>query len=62
MTTTFYVPPERILGKHVFFPEEEARHLVRVLRHRSGDEVVVVDGEGRRYRVQLEGGTRGRGP
>lgn len=54
MTTTFYVPPERITGDRLKLPEEEARHASKVLRAVSGDVVVVVDGEGGWYRVQLD--------
>ncbi len=34
-------------------PEQEAAHCVRVLRHVPGDEIVVVDGKGWRYRCRL---------
>ena len=33
---------------------EESAHLVRVLRHRVGDEVAVIDGRGTLYRCALE--------
>ena len=32
---------------------EESAHLVRVLRHRAGDEVHIIDGEGTMYRCRL---------
>ncbi len=35
-------------------PPSETRHAVRALRHRPGDEVVVVDGRGGWHRVRLE--------
>lgn len=54
MTTIFYVPPEQIIGDRLRLPEEEARHASKVLRAVSGDVVVVVDGEGGWYRVQLD--------
>jgi 16S rRNA (uracil1498-N3)-methyltransferase len=53
MTTTFYAPPDRFSGTRIELPEDEARHAVRVLRHRAGDEIVVVDGAGGRFRVRL---------
>ena len=35
----FYVPPSGFLAEEiVLFPEEEARHILRVVRLRSGDE------------------------
>ena len=33
---------------------DESAHLVRVLRHRSGDEISVIDGRGTLYRCALE--------
>lgn len=53
MTTTFYAPPSHIENSRVVLPDDEARHAVRVLRHGPGDEIVVVDGAGGRYRVRL---------
>jgi 16S rRNA (uracil1498-N3)-methyltransferase len=53
VTTTFYVPPSHIQNDRVVLPDDEARHAVRVLRHAPGDEIVVVDGAGGRYRVRL---------
>ena len=40
----FYTPDVR--GGYAYFEEEEARHIVQVLRHRVGDELHFVDGEG----------------
>lgn len=54
MTTTFYAPASSIRGERVVLPAEEARHAVRVLRKRAGDEVVVVDGAGGWHRVRLD--------
>lgn len=34
-------------------PEEESGHCVRVLRHRAGDEISVIDGKGCLYRCRL---------
>jgi 16S rRNA (uracil1498-N3)-methyltransferase len=53
MTTLFFAPPEKFDGRSVELPEEEARHIVRVLRCGAGDEIEVVDGEGGRHRVRL---------
>ncbi|MBR1926203.1 MAG: 16S rRNA (uracil(1498)-N(3))-methyltransferase [Bacteroidales bacterium] len=41
-------------GNLVFLGEEESAHCVRVLRHRSGDEITVVDGEGTMMRCRLK--------
>jgi len=54
VTTSYYVPPENIRGNTLVLPDEEAHHAIRVLRAKAGDEIVVVDGEGGWYRVQLE--------
>jgi len=53
MTTTFYAPPSSIRGGHVVLPEAEARHAAASLRKTTGDEIVVVDGEGGWHRVRL---------
>ena len=38
----------------VYLPEGESAHCVRVLRHRAGEEITVVDGSGNMYRCRLE--------
>jgi 16S rRNA (uracil1498-N3)-methyltransferase len=54
MTTHFYVAPESIHGPRMALPEAEARHAVRVLRMKVGDELIAVDGEGGWYRIELD--------
>ncbi len=54
MTTAFYAPPSCMHGERVILPDDEARHAVRVLRKRPGDEVIVVDGAGGWHRVRLD--------
>lgn len=54
MTTSFYAPSTAFHGGRVVLPEDEAAHAVRVLRHRPGDEIVVVDGAGGWHRVRLD--------
>lgn len=54
VTTTFFAPPRAVHGRRLVLPPDEARHATRVLRHRPGDEIAVVDGEGRRHRVRLD--------
>ena len=41
-------------GSRVRLDPEESAHLVRVLRHRAGDEISVIDGCGTLYRCALE--------
>jgi len=54
MKNTFYSAPESISDGTVQFGEDEAHHAVRVLRVRTGDEAVVVDGKGNSYAVTLK--------
>ena len=47
-----FYPPEIKNGVCVL-PEEESAHCVRVLRHREGDEIFVIDGLGTLYTCRL---------
>ncbi len=49
----FYVPPEYFVSGQLQFPEEEARHIIKVLRKRVSDVVQVTDGMGNRMEVRL---------
>lgn len=51
---TFFAPPDAIAGDMIVLPSDEAYHAVRVLRLNTGEEVAVVDGQGRWYRVVVE--------
>ena len=42
-----------IRGDVCFLDQEESGHCVRVLRHRSGDHICVIDGEGTFYDCTL---------
>lgn len=42
-----------ISGSTVRLSQEESQHCVRVLRHRAGDEIDVIDGEGTLYHCRL---------
>lgn len=53
----FYVLPENVGEKRVSIRGEEARHISRVLRHKTGDRIWVVDGVGLEYEIELEGVT-----
>lgn len=35
-------------------PEEEARHLIKVLRHQSGDRIILTDGSGKFFKAIIE--------
>lgn len=49
-TRFFYVPNAMTTGE---LPEEEAMHALRVLRLKSGDEMMLTDGEGNFYRAEI---------
>ena len=61
MSATFFTPSSAFRSRHtVQLPADEARHALRVLRKREGDEICLVDGEGGWYRARLESGGRAR--
>ncbi len=43
----------QIVGDLIWLDQEESGHCVRVLRHRTGDEVSVIDGRGNLYTCRL---------
>ncbi|WP_462318780.1 16S rRNA (uracil(1498)-N(3))-methyltransferase [Marinilabilia sp.] len=47
----FYEPD--ILANGGFLNEEEAKHCIKVLRHKAGDEIYVIDGKGSRFLCQI---------
>jgi len=49
----FFVAPEGVSENSVTICGSEAKHIATVLRRRPGDFVTLVDGRGRRYRVEL---------
>lgn len=49
----FFVPPGVLGGREVILPPELARRLATVLRLKRGDRLVLADGSGRDYEVQL---------
>jgi 16S rRNA (uracil1498-N3)-methyltransferase len=54
MITNFYTSPEKISQETLTIEGEEAKHILSVLRHGSGDIIGVVDGRGTKYEVQIE--------
>ena len=54
MITHFYTSPEKIGKESLTIEGEEARHILSVLRHGSGDVIDVVDGRGTKYKVEIE--------
>lgn len=43
----FFLPPDRWTDSHWELPEEESRHLSKVLRMREGETCIVFDGKGK---------------
>lgn len=55
----FFIDPENIQDSSICIPPEEARHIERVLRLKTGDIVVFFDGAGQEYQVKLAGKKNG---
>lgn len=53
MDDLFYANPANIRDPHITIVEDEARHLVRVLRKNIGDHILVTDGRGHRYETVI---------
>jgi 16S rRNA (uracil1498-N3)-methyltransferase len=49
----YYVSPRNVRGDHVIFTDDEVHHLSHVKRHKKGDQVWAVDGEGGAYEIEL---------
>ena len=54
MITNFYTPPEKIQKETLTIDGDEAKHILSVMRYRTGDTISVVDGKGFRYDVLIE--------
>lgn len=50
----FFVPRDTIAGREVVVPPDLARRLAKVLRLQRGDRVLLADGGGRDYEVELK--------
>ncbi|MGV8119580.1 MAG: 16S rRNA (uracil(1498)-N(3))-methyltransferase [Candidatus Xenobiia bacterium LiM19] len=50
----FFVPPEKIHDGRIVIEGQEFAHAVQVLRHRTGDTVLVMDGTSREYSARIE--------
>ena len=51
---SFYANSKNISGSELTFPDDEVRHLYKVLRKKKGDLVWVVDGLGTAYEVEIQ--------
>jgi 16S rRNA (uracil1498-N3)-methyltransferase len=54
MPEHFHVKPSDVSERQVTVSGEEARHIATALRHKRGDRVVFVDGQGGEYECSLE--------
>ncbi|MEW6685196.1 MAG: 16S rRNA (uracil(1498)-N(3))-methyltransferase [Candidatus Edwardsbacteria bacterium] len=53
MLEFFYTPPEKIFGQRLLISGDEARHITKVMRHKLGDRILVVDGLGSEYEAVI---------
>jgi 16S rRNA (uracil1498-N3)-methyltransferase len=53
MPEYFYASPASIEDRQIIISGEEARHISRTLRHRKGDQITVVDGQGGEYQCAI---------
>jgi 16S rRNA (uracil1498-N3)-methyltransferase len=49
----FYVPPCSVEARQIVISGEEARHISKALRHKKGDQITVVDGQGGEYECTI---------
>jgi 16S rRNA (uracil1498-N3)-methyltransferase len=49
----YYTPPSRIGTEELVIDGGELRHMVQVMRAREGDEILVTDGKGSRFRAVI---------
>ncbi|MBI4725751.1 16S rRNA (uracil(1498)-N(3))-methyltransferase [candidate division TA06 bacterium] len=49
MAEYFYAPPENVSERQIIITGEEARHIAKALRHKKGDLLTIVDGQGGEY-------------
>ncbi len=54
MSEHFYVKPSDVSERQVTVSGEEARHIATALRHKRGDRITFVDGQGGEYECSLE--------
>ncbi|MEX0927770.1 MAG: RsmE family RNA methyltransferase [Balneolales bacterium] len=50
----FYTQPEKVQEHRLTITGDEARHVIRVLRFKTGDPITVTDGKGNRYEGRIE--------
>ncbi|MBN2378302.1 16S rRNA (uracil(1498)-N(3))-methyltransferase [candidate division WOR-3 bacterium] len=53
MKELFYTSPEHISGTTVVIEGDEAKHILKVKRHKKSDTILVTDGQGSEYKVLI---------
>ncbi len=54
LNEVYYAPPSAINGDQITLSRDERKHLVTVVRHRTGDVITIVDGAGNVYTAAIE--------
>jgi 16S rRNA (uracil1498-N3)-methyltransferase len=49
----FFISPEQVIGQGITISGEDVRHIVKVLRMKTGDELLLCDGKGTEYSVKI---------
>ena len=50
----FFLPFSSEINQEIALPEEEAYHLVKVLRKKEKEKILIIDGKGKEYEAQIE--------
>ena len=49
----FFISPEQVRDQHITISGEDAHHIVKVLRMKTGDELLLCDGRGIEYQAKI---------
>lgn len=49
----FFITPEQVSGAVISVADEDVRHIAAVLRMRTGDQLLLCDGQGTEYRARI---------
>lgn len=49
----FFISPEQVSGQQISLSGEDVRHIATVLRMKSGDELLLCDGQGNEYAARI---------
>lgn len=51
----FFISAEQVSGDSIIIADEDVRHIATVLRMKTGDELLLCDGQGTEYTVRISG-------